>query len=256
MQVPAVDKIICSYPPNKMCPKQHAVYESDIKYLAPKSFITTGLVDFKFRHLQPNGPGGQDVWLLCNSLAQHLGGFWWDHPTFMGQIEAAKLYEKGGCKMVYMAWCESLHFFGVVGVCGEDVNHIYILESIGGYEEPLGVALLRTFMNELRARQSLKPVETYVKALAVPKQEPMSNNCGLFMIENATKIMNNSEEFVARAEKDQLHDWYSASDVTGRREEIAELPTKLGQEQRKNGELHEKEGDLVLPDLLVKVRFH
>ena len=249
--MPKSDDIVCSYPPNINNPKQHAVYVSDIRCLSPRSFITNDLVDFQFRYMQPNGPSGQSVWLLNSYHAQQLHT-WWTCPSLQRQVEAARLFEDGGCKVVFMAWCESSHFFAMVGVCGVNPA-IFILESIGGYNEPKGVPILRTFMQEMQALKKAPPVDIAVHTPAVPRQSAGSNDCGLFMIESAARVLESPDDFIQRAQKHHLSDWYPPSVASGRRVEIGKLLERLGQEQRQGGVVPEFAGNVVPPNLKLKV---
>ena len=246
-------QIVCSFPPHPSKPRRFAVDVADYKCLAKKSFLTNSLVDFFIRHLQPSGPAGQTVWLISNFLAQQMTGRWWESPSLLSQVQDAKLYEPGGCKLVSMAWVEKAHFFLVVAICG-DQDQIFILESIGGYPEPRGAAILRGLLVEVRARNKLDRVEAITLAPEVPCQSPGSNDCGIFLLESMSRIQENPLEFIARAERDTLKEWYSTASLVKRREELAETLRRLGEEQRLPGGLHEAEGPLHLPGLVLMVR--
>lgn len=248
--MPSSNKIVCSFPPNPHNPKQFAVYEDDYKFLAPRVFISNDIIDFKFRYLQPDGPAGKRVWLLNSYLAQQMAHEerWWVFPGLKRQVDAARIHEEGGCQIIVMAWCESSHFFGVIAVCGEEDN-IYVMESIGGYREPRGVAVLHDFLRGIRSLKKLDPSNISIKTLNVPKQEQRSNNCGMYLMENASMILNHPDDFIFKAQTDSLLDWYPTALVSRRREEMADLLKRLGHDQRRPGELHETEGLLDLPDL-------
>ena len=145
-------------------------------------------------------------------------------------MEAARCYQEGGCQIIVMPWCESSHWFGVVGVCG-DQPHIYVLESIGGYGEPEGAGILANFMKEMRTLAEMLPSEVPILTPDVPLQPQASNDCAIFMLESASKILESPEMFSDRAQLNQLRNWYPASSVTNRRYEITKLVEKLAQEQ-------------------------
>ena len=121
------NKILCTLTRDPEKPQQNAIYVNDLDCLSPKTFITNDIVDFKFKLLQPNGPSGQRVWLISSYLSQLLHE-WNKSPTLASQVEAAKLFDKGGCEIVLVAECHNSHFFGIVGVCGAQPA-IFVLES-------------------------------------------------------------------------------------------------------------------------------
>ena len=133
-------------------------------------------------------------------------------------------------------------------MCVEEDN-IYVMESIGGYREPRGVAVLHDFLRGIRSLKKLDPSNISIKTLNVPKQEQRSNNCGMYLMENASMILNHPDDFIFKAQTDSLLDWYPTALVSRRREEMADLLKRLGHDQRRPGELHETEGLLDLPDL-------
>ena len=246
------DAVVCSFPPNIRDPKQYAVYVSDISCLRPRSFITNDLVDFQFRYMQPNGPAGKPVWLITSYLAQQLHS-WSKSPSLKSQVEAAQLFGEGGCKVVFMAWCEASHFFGILGVCSDNPA-IFVLESIGGYQEPQGVSILRRFMQEMQVLRHIPPGDIEVHSPVVPRQSARSNDCALFMMHSASMVLDNPDNFIQRAHMNQLSAWYPPDDASSRRLELAKLLESLGHEQRQSGQLHEFEGKLILPHLKLKVK--
>ena len=178
---------------------------------------------------------------------------WQSCPNLQRQVEAARLFEEGGSKLVYMAWCEASHFFGLVGVCDVVNPAIYILESIGGYDEPKGVHILRNFMQEMQLLKKQPAADIIVHTPVVPRQSPLSNDCGLFMIQNCAKVLENPDDFTQRAQQNLLHNWYEPSDASKRRRQMSDLLEKLAKEQRQEGEVHELAAELELPDLKLKV---
>ena len=67
-------------------------------------------------------------------------------PSLNSKIDQAGFHTLEGTKMIIMPWCESAHFFCVVGVIGAAFDVIYVMESIGGYRPPQGVSVLRDFL--------------------------------------------------------------------------------------------------------------
>ena len=244
-------EVVCAFPLTNDKPRRYAVYETDLDCLRPRRFITNEIVDFQFRYMQPNGPSGQQVWLLTAYHAQQLHS-WANVPSLQKQVEAARLFEDGGSQVVFMAWCEASHFFGCVGVCGVNPA-IYVLESIGGYTEPEGVASLRRFMREMQMLQKIAPSDIEVYTPDVPRQAAGSNDCGLFMIESAARVLESPCEFIQRVQRNQLSNWYPSNDASRRRTEIASLVLTLGQEQRQVRETQETTKMAKVPDPNVQV---
>ena len=95
--------------------------------------------------------------------------------------------------IIFMAWIESAHFFSIVGICDvkQHRDKVYVLESIGGYSEPLGVKVLKDYMNRIRKEKGFKEIEIASSSLNVPKQRPGSYDCGIFLLHNAKLILEN-----------------------------------------------------------------
>ena len=244
-------EVVCTFPLDNDNPRQYALYETDMDCLRPRSFLTNDLVDFQFRYMQPNGPSGQPVWLLTAYHAQQLHS-WARFPSLQRQVEAARLFDDGGSEVVFMAWCEASHFFGCVGVCGLNPA-IFVLESIGGYTEPEGVASLRRFMHEMQLLRNLPPSNIEAYTPDVPRQTPGSNDCGLFMIESAARVLESPDDFIQRAQRNQLSNWYPPKNASSRRAEIASVVLTLGREQRQGRQDQESAKMAKVPDLNVKV---
>ena len=246
--------VVCCFPPADNNPKKNEVFLADYLSLRPRNFLTNSLVDFKLRSLQPEGPAGQKVWLITNQMAQLLsGGGWWNIPRINQQLDDANLYQEGGCNIIVMAWCESNHFFAIVAVL-DYVDKIYCLESIGGYREPLGLSIMNNFLKEImRVRGLRKPDPFILGSPSVPKQISGSNECGLFLVENAGMILRNPDDFIMRAQTHTLSDWYPTEQVATKRQETAEQLKVLAEKQRQPGELLEGRGILTLPELVFQV---
>lgn len=243
------NEIMCTLTTDPENPRQNAIYLGDLDCLRPKTFITNDIVDFTFRLLQPNGPSGQPVWLISSYLSQLLHE-WKLSPTLTKQVEAAKLFEKGGCEIVLVAQCQNSHFFGIVGICGPKPA-IFVLESIGSYPQPSLVKVLHGFMQEMQQLRKLPMSKINIHTPPVPRQDPGSNDCGIFLIENAKKIIENPADFISRAYGYRLENWYSPSDTSNRRTEIAKQLLDLGQEQRRVGQVLQH-----LPELELHVQVY
>ena len=164
------------------------------------------------------------------------------------EVDMAKPWEAGGCRVVTLPWIDHGHYFLLVAVL--DVQPIlYILESLGNYPEPVGTGVLRQFLVERRLQCGGPLVDFDTVTPVVPKQEPGSNDCGVFLMEMATLITMNPEVFIYEAASNSLSDWFCRTSLRGRRQEMASLLKSLGEEQRSPGGVLENEGALVLPDL-------
>ena len=206
------------------------------------------LIDFKIKHLQSFAPENKSVWFLSSQHGQLLGQNWWDSPTFVKEVDNAKPWQSGGCKVMAVPWCECSHFFLLVAIL--DIQPIlYVLESIGGYPEPSGAEFLRRFLVEKRLQCGGPQVSFKTIIPCVPKQVRGSNDCGVYLMEFSSKLLMDPEEFVKKAAENSLSDWFSSESVSGRRKELSELLRNLGEEQRKLGGVLEDEGQLMLPNI-------
>ena len=227
---------------------RNQIHLNDYKSLAPRRFITNYVVDFKLRMFQSSGPTGQSVWVLSNILGQQLtSGFWWNVPRLVEQLEQARLWQDGGVRLVVVPVCESHHYFVLVAVL-DHVPKFYILESVGGYDEPSQARLLREFL--LEQRQLVKNITgefMTVKPL-VPLQGVGTNNCAVYIIAFIEKIVQNPGQFVELAERNQLVELLHI-DGDKRREDLAMELAELTVNQRKDGEILNGKEAVELPDL-------
>ena len=226
-------KIVCSFPYDKDHPEKNALYETDLESLKPRIFITDVVVDFFFRYSQPNGPLGQAVFLINTSSAQQLESWHWSKiPSLKDLVPSAGLYDNDGCRIVFMAWCEWSHYFGIVAVCDETPT-IYVLESIGRYPEPRGAAILSSFIQQIRDSKKLPQVTIPTRTLDVPRQSSGSNNCGIFLMKNATAVLESPEEFLQKAPRNELANWYQSESVANGRADIIAMINGLQKAQSK-----------------------
>ena len=121
-----------------------------------------------------------------------------------------------------------------------------MLESIGGYPHPSLVKVLHDFMQEMQQLRKIPMSKIDIHTPPVPRQLPGSNDCGIFLIENATKIIENPADFISRAYSYRLDNWYPSSDISNRRTEIAKQLYDFGQEQRRVGQVLKHLPELVL----------
>ena len=241
------ETLICSYPANPERIRQNGICQGDLKCLSPRSFVSIQICDFKLRQLQ-SSPEEEVVWILSNELAQQLSGRYWEAPRIKSQLEKARLYEDGGCKVIFLPWCEKGHFFSIIAVLGPQ-DRIYIMESIGAYDIPAGAGILEEFIKQVRARRGWDPVDCIISILDSPKQVMGSNNCAFFMLENAITLLRDPEDFCSRAENDNMLSWYDGEQVGKRRPEMLDMLLRLGVEQREAGGPLQFEKMLDLKDL-------
>ena len=238
-----VSNIVCTYPPNT---KKNAIYVRDYITLAPRQCVMDVVVDFKLRTIQPDGPADQEVFVLGIQLSQLIAQNWWSSPTLAGMVRSARMWQENGCKVMVVPWCESHHYFLLVAVL-EPQPLLFILESIGRYPQPSGAEVVRNFLIELRVSVGGPRVPFKTFTPPVPRQEALSNDCGLFALEYAEKIVQDPDEFVRKARLNDLSDWFDSDTVSVKRKELAELLRQLGEEQRQPGGVLESEGPLYLP---------
>ena len=245
------DPIICTYPPNLK--KSNAVYYSDYNTLSQRAYLQDTVVDFNLRYLQPNGTGEGGIWIISTELGQLVGHHWWDNPRFKRELEIARPWRQGGCGAVLLPWCEQGHYFLLVAIL-EQQPKLFILESLGGYCEPVGAGILRDFLVEQRLSHGGGSTKFITSSPRVPRQPPGSNDCGLFVIEYASEIIRDTDNFKQRATENRLRDWFPQLRLKSKRSEIAVLLRKLGEEQRAPGGVLEGEPLLALPDLKPVIR--
>ena len=218
--------------------------------LRPRCFIWIEICDLKLRLLQPNGPSGK-VWLLSCVLGQQLSGRYWEHQKLKSELDKAKLYQ-GGCEIIFLPWCERSHFFAIIAVLGAQ-DRIYVMVSIGGYGIPAGAQILVDFIRQVRSSNGWDPVDCPISSLDIPKQGVGSNDCALFMLEAATKLVENPDAFLDEARNNNLRTLFDPQQIKTRRKEMADLIVRMGEEQRQPGGPLEVLGPLNLPDLGLQV---
>ena len=101
---------------------------------------------------------------------------------------------------------------------------------------PKGAQHLTEVINSRRMLVTGINVEFVTRTLKVPKQKGGAD-CGLFLLENVSRILDNPEHFFVQAAEDDLACWYHPNEVVGMREELATLLKQLGEEQRDVGGL-------------------
>ena len=244
--------IICSFPPISGSPRQNAILYLDLEFLAPRKFVSDVIIDFKLRFLQPNGPSNSQVWIISAQLGQLMQLTIRLGATMSRDLDRlskeARLFENGGCRVVFLPWCESHHFFAVVAIIAENQITINVMESLGHYGIPAGAKILGDYLNVVRSSKSLQALP--IKIVKLDSQYSSLNNCAFFLVENAKMIMNDTQDFLNRASDNSLTNWYDPVPVENRRKETAEQIINLALDQRKPGGLLESES-LFLPDFMI-----
>ena len=115
----------------------------------------------------------------------------------------ARLFENGGCRVVFLPWCESHHFFAVVAIIAENQITINVMESLGHYGIPAGAKILGDYLNVVRSSKSLQALP--IKIVELDSQYSSLNNCAFFLVEIA---MNDTQDFLNRVSDDSLTNWY------------------------------------------------
>ena len=90
-------------------------------------------------------PSDNTVLLLSLYEAQFLHDYG-ARTSLNRRIQQAGFHTVGGKTMIVLPWCQFDHFFCLVGVIEAAFDTIFVLESIGGYDPPEGVAVLMDFM--------------------------------------------------------------------------------------------------------------
>ena len=148
--------IICSFPPISGSQRQNSILYLDLEFLAPRKFVSDVIIDFKLRFLQPNGPSNSQVWIISAQLGQLMQLTIRLGATMSRDLDRlskeARLFENGGCQVVFLPWCESHHFFAVVAIIAENQITIDVMESLGHYGIPTGAIILGDYLNGVCSR--------------------------------------------------------------------------------------------------------
>jgi Ulp1 family protease len=225
--------ILCYFPSYPGA--RRSVHHSDYISLEPGRYITDVTVDFAFRY-EELFRDPEKVWLLSTEFAQILAaGSWWDDERLNLSLSNSKLWQADGAKIVLLPVCFSSHFYGLAAVLDPNQPTLVILESIGGpfAREPPVAQIFREFLAEQKQLLDGGKVEFKTIIPEVPRQEPNSNNCGLFLIAFMRKLVENHTNFIERVNRCDLADWFPALSVAGLRSEIAKLISLLAEEQRR-----------------------
>ena len=83
----------------------------------------------------------------------------------------ARLFENGGCRVVFLPWCEIPHFFAVVAIIEENQITINVMESLGHYAIPAGAKILGDYLNVVRSSKSLQALPIKIVKLDCPTQD-------------------------------------------------------------------------------------
>ena len=157
-----------------------------------------------------------------------------DQLRLQNWTQHAKLWQ-GGSRVVVLPLVWRSHFYGLVATLEEET--CYVLESLGasfGKPPPHSWKFCR-FLELLREEAGTVGPDFQVKVVQVPRQGTRSNNCGLFLLKFVDKILEETRDFLVRAREDALADWFPASEVDGKREEVAGHIRQLATDQRMPG---------------------
>lgn len=248
--------IVCYFP--GYAGKRRSVHNADYSSLEPGRYLTDMSVDFAFRY-EEIFREPEEVWLLSTEFAQILGGGnWWEDARMEKSLENSKLWQEDGAKIVLLPVCHSSHFYGLAAILDPAQPTLVILESLGGNYaiEPPVASSFKQFLTEQKQLLDGSIVEFKTLIPSVPRQTFRSNNCGLFLIEFMRKIVEKPREFIDKATRNSLADWFPHQLVASLRSEIATLMILMGEEQRNPlGVLAGQSMDL--PDIgMAQVGFH
>ena len=150
---------------------------------------------------------------------------------------------------MFLPVCHGAHFYLLVAIC--DVQHpkLYCLESIGGSYAvfpPLTEKFIEVLEHLQEGRCEKQPFSKSIPV--VPRQDRGSNDCGMFVLEFALRILKDPKGFESKALDSSLANWFKTSSVCNKREELAQHFKSQALEQRKKGGFMENvQFDLQLP---------
>ena len=140
-----------------------------------------------------------------------------------------------------------MHYYLLVAICDPESPKLYCLESLGG-NRALNPPLTSKFIEVLeflqKGRCTRTKIATYVPQ--VPRQREFSNDCGMFCLEYAERIVRDPISFEINASKDSLLNWFPTSSLDNKRSDLAEYIKKQSEIQHLEGGFVEKQ-DLDLP---------
>ena len=238
----------------------NVVTMQDYASLSNKSFVTDSIVNWWLRMLDHQyklleGDQSFEVLVLSTDFYERLkcwdpsSGLPSQHLGFQNWTDHGRLW-KGGARYVILPVCWSDHFYILAAVLDEIKPTLYVLESIGGpyaAVPPLG-KIFCDYLQLIRGSPIDKYPQFQLVILDVPRQKRMSNNCGLFIMEFAERILNNPKGFEEQAEQNTLGKWFPVHVVDSKRDFLINQICQLASDQRmEGGEMVGQNLDLPLP---------
>lgn len=137
-------------------------------------------------------------------------------------------------RYVLLPVCSGDHYFLLVAICDKTHPKIYCMESIGGYPYP---PRMTNFIEALEFLQKGRcdDVKFSAHVIQVPRQPQGSNDCGMFILEFAKRIVMDPIQFETDAAKDSLVNWFTVSSLANRRSDLAQYIREQSVVQREEG---------------------
>jgi hypothetical protein len=237
---------ICMLPCLSFQIGDNVITRHEYSSLAPRHFLIDTVVNWWLRlldvqHVQ-KCQGHPTVLLLNTCFYERLKN--WDPATGLPKeelglqkwTEFAQLW-RCGSRLVVLPVCWNSHYYTLVAVLDPAQPLLIILESIGGMyaRVPPYANQFCSFLLLLRAGVGEGGPGFQTRILVVPRQSPGSNDCGLFCMTFAEKILEDPDSFEDLAKKGVLDVWFPASSVLTKRDEVARLIGQQAVEQREPG---------------------
>ena len=253
--------VVCTLPAPWPLPRGQLSWDNtlrlrDYETLIPGEYLSSVLINWALLNMQQNNPNKR-VLLLCTQLSdielnkwQPESGLAAISKEWLSRIGEGRLWQEGGCKVVVHPLFWQNHFYTLVAWLSKVEPRVYMLESIGGQpwaEPPPVVEKFVHLLDLLRKRESTSGPPIEVRVPEVPRQSD-GNSCGIYTLRYIQEIYSNYKNFIERAKKNNLQNWFDPSDLghLGRRD-LAKIIADLAKNQRGPGGVLNHDDNLELP---------
>ena len=165
------------------------------------------ILNFALSEMASKNPGPSLI-LDCD-IAQIISSHTWFLDDRLSPI-FDKVWRDPEYELVLLPCCHNVHFYLLAAVLDERDPVIFVLESIGGsYAKPPPVTeQFKSVLEETRQMIDGKRLAYRTFIPEVPRQNPGSNDCGIFTLKYVKKIVSNPKEFIQAAKSDCLRWWF------------------------------------------------
>ena len=232
----------------------NVVTMKDYVTLTPGSYISDSVINFGLR-ISVQKFKTPLVLVLSTDFAARLSSWSSNDPDRFGLLTwatGAGLWTGGGARYVLLPVIWKDHFYLLVSVLDFHSPTIQILESIGGdiyAQAPPITKQFIQFLQFIHVREQQSEQKFQVHIPPVPHQSRGSNDCGMFLLHFAEKILENPTEFEIEVSKGNLESWFDPEILLESRQELVEFIKDTAIQQHKpGGELEKSLCLLPLPN--------